>query len=332
MERSERGLVEAMVGDGRPLLLLTGLCLVLAGAFALFQSATGHFLPHDVDFIGMDAKQLCAVHQCKVVHFMFHDRVSFGGVLVAIGGLYMWLAEFPLREGEAWAWWVLLVSGAAGFASFLTYLGYGYLDTWHGVATLFLLPCFGVGLWKAHSRLKGPRSIRVLLRPGVVVPWVSRFGVGRALLIATGFGLIGGGLVIMTVGMTVVFVPQDLTFMGLDAAELERINRKLIPLIAHDRAGFGGGVCVSGILLVFCAWCGRMSRSLWQVLVVAGAVGFGTAIGIHPMIGYTDALHLAPAVMGAATMAAGLVLMWGGPDAGARRTEAALREEAVPAR
>ena len=110
---------------------------------------------------------------------MFHDRVSFGGVLVAIGALYMWLSEFPLRQGEAWAWWILLVSGAAGFASFLTYLGYGYLDTWHGVATLFLLPCFGVGLWKSYSRLKTPRSIGVLLTPAVSTPWLSRYGVGR---------------------------------------------------------------------------------------------------------------------------------------------------------
>ena len=58
MDRYEQGLVEAVVGDGRPPLLLTGLCLVLAGVFALFQSATGHFLPHDIEFIGMDARQL----------------------------------------------------------------------------------------------------------------------------------------------------------------------------------------------------------------------------------------------------------------------------------
>ncbi len=38
-----------MVGDGRALISLTGVCLCLAGAFALFQSATGHFLPHDTE-------------------------------------------------------------------------------------------------------------------------------------------------------------------------------------------------------------------------------------------------------------------------------------------
>jgi hypothetical protein len=125
-----------MVGDGRPLIAFTGLCLALSGAFALFQSATGHFLPHDTEFLQMSAQDLCGIKECRIVHFMFHDRVSFGGSLIAIAVLYLWLAEFPLKGGDAWAWWVLLVSGVAGFGSFLTYLGYGYLDTWHGAATV----------------------------------------------------------------------------------------------------------------------------------------------------------------------------------------------------
>jgi hypothetical protein len=43
-----KGLLGAILGDGRPLLLLSGLILVLAGAFALFFAASKHFLPHDV--------------------------------------------------------------------------------------------------------------------------------------------------------------------------------------------------------------------------------------------------------------------------------------------
>src|SRR4029079_9136850 len=106
-----RGLLNALVGDGRFLIALTGFCLVLAGGFAVFQSATGHFLPHDIEFLGMTAGDLCKINGCRVVHFMFHDRVSFGGVLIAIGSMYMWLAEFPLKHGSAWAWWTLAASG-----------------------------------------------------------------------------------------------------------------------------------------------------------------------------------------------------------------------------
>src|SRR5262245_59545039 len=122
------------------LLLFTGLCLALFGGFAFFLASTGHFLPHDIQFLGMTSDELCRINQCRIVHFMIHDRVAFGGALIAIGAVYMWLAEFPLRRGEAWAWWTLLASGACGFSSFLAYLGYGYLDSWHGAGTLFLLP------------------------------------------------------------------------------------------------------------------------------------------------------------------------------------------------
>jgi hypothetical protein len=123
------GLLGALIGDGRPLLSFTGLALVMAGGFAIFLAADGHFLPHDEEYLGMTAGDLCRLDQCRIVHFMYHDRGSFGGALIAIGTLYLWLAAFPLREREPWAWWTFLVSGLAGFASFLAYLGYGYLDT-----------------------------------------------------------------------------------------------------------------------------------------------------------------------------------------------------------
>src|ERR1700679_1232336 len=117
-----RGFFEALVGDGRPLLMFTGIVLALAGGFALFQSATGEFLPQDVAYLGMTARDLCALDQCRIVHFMFHDRVAFGGSLIALGALYLWLAEFPLKERQAWAWWLFFLSGLIGFSTFLAYL------------------------------------------------------------------------------------------------------------------------------------------------------------------------------------------------------------------
>src|SRR5262245_37086433 len=107
---NQSGLLESLSGDGRPLLSLVAVSLMLAGGFALFLSATGNFLPHDVRYLGMDKEQLCGINQCRIVHFMFHDRVSFGGALIAIGWLYLWLVQFPLRAGEAWVWLVFVVS------------------------------------------------------------------------------------------------------------------------------------------------------------------------------------------------------------------------------
>ncbi len=96
----QRSLFQALVADGRPLLTLTALCLIFSGLFAFFLSATRHFLPHDVAFLGMAAEQVCAINECRIVHFMIHDRVSFGGSLFAIGAMYLWLAEFPMRRRE----------------------------------------------------------------------------------------------------------------------------------------------------------------------------------------------------------------------------------------
>jgi hypothetical protein len=293
------------------MLLFVGLALALAGLFALFQAATGHFLPHDTAFLGMTSAQLCAVHGCRIVHFMIHDRVAFGGALVALGVLYLWLVESPLRRRQAWAWWLLVVSGTAGFASFLAYLGYGYLDTWHGAVTLVLLPCFLAGLARSWRLLDPPTGLGCLLGPAIKVPRASALGRGRALLLVTAFGLVTGGLTILVVGMTSVFVPQDLAYLGLTVEELEGLNPRLAPLIAHDRAGFGGAVCCWGITMFFCVWREKPSRRLWQVLCFTGIVGFGTAIGIHPAVGYTDAVHLAPAVVGALLYAAGLLLTFG---------------------
>jgi hypothetical protein len=128
------------------------------------------------------------------------------------------------------------------------------------------------------------------------------------LLLGSAIGLLGAGLVIMTVGATCVFVPQDLDFMGVTVNELNAINPRLVPLIAHDRAGFGGGLCCCGVTLIGCLLYGDASRALWQALAIAGILGFGTAILVHPSIGYTSFTHLLPAYLGTAMYGIGLLL------------------------
>ncbi len=307
-----RSLFPALIRDGRPLLILTAVLLILFGLFAFFLAATKHFLPHDVAYLGMTSDELCTINECRIVHFMIHDRVSFGGALVGIGILYLWLVEFPLRQKQAWAWWLLIVSGAMGFGSFLLYLGYGYLDTWHGVGTLGLLPCFALGLFKTHSTIERPAGISSLFRPSESIRWDSIFAVGRLLLLVTAFCLAAGGLIIASVGVTTVFVPQDLQFMGLSADDLRAINPRLVPLIAHDRAGFGGGVSCCGATMFFCIWCGTLARGLWQAILLTGIAGFGTAIGVHPVVGYNSFSHLAPAFSGAIMFITGLLLTFRG--------------------
>jgi len=112
------------------------------------------------------------------------------------------------------------------------------------------------------------------------------------------------GATILTVGMTRVFVPQDLAFMCITPAELNRISPRLVPVIAHDRAGFGGGLFSTGVILLCLAGHAPLSRGLLETVTVMGLAGFGAAIGVHPAIGYTDFMHLAPAYLGALIFAA----------------------------
>lgn len=307
---ARRGFFDVIVADGRPLLGFVGLSLVLLGLFAVFLATTGHLLPHDVAYLGLDAEALCIVFDCRIVEFMIHDRISFGGALIAIGIIYIWLVAFPLKERRPWAWWALLLSGAAGFASFLTYLGYGYLDTWHGFATLLLLPIFALGLFLTYPTSIEERSVRQIFSPSAPLSLRSRADGGRTILLLMALGMFVSGITLMVVGSTEIFVPQDLRFMRLQVPELQAISPGLVSLIAHDRAGFGGALFSLGVALLITLWCARPSKSLWQALLVSGGVGFGCAIGIHYVVGYTDFTHLLPAFIGATVLAIGLALSY----------------------
>jgi hypothetical protein len=284
--------------DGLLALYLLSLGLVLSGLVALWLAATRHLLPHDTAYLGMVVQQVCGTNDGRILQFMFHDRAAFGGAVLATGVLYGWLAVGPLRQGLAWAWWTLALSGLLGFSSFLAYLGYGYLDTWHALATLVLLPLFGWGLVRRWGTLRGARSLRANWRAAAPTRWRSRAGASRAGLLAIASGIAAAGFTIMGVGMTGVFVPQDLTYMNLTIKQLSIISPNLIPLIAHDRAGFGGALLACGFTMLGCVWGGAPGPGLWRVLAWAGGIGFATAIGVHPLIGYTDLTHLAPALVG----------------------------------
>lgn len=302
----DQSFLAVLLGDGRPALGLGAVALMLSGLFAVFLSFRREFLPHDVRQLGMTAEALCEVADCRVVSFMFHDRMAFGGTLMAIAVLYLWLIMFPLRDGAIWAWWALAISGVLGFASFLTYLSYGYLDVWHGIATLALLPTFGVGLLRARTlaRVRHEPWIRSadIRRAPPGLRW------GRYLLFATGLGIAFAGATILYLGSTEVFVAEDLGFMGVTRPMLEAMNPRLVPLIAHDRAGFGGGLATIGILVLICAMYSRPSRSFYEAITLAGAAGFVCAIGTHFVEGYLNVVHLAPAFAGAALFGAAIVV------------------------
>lgn len=324
--KDERSVVDIIFGDGRFLIALTGISLFLSGGFAILQSISGQLLPQDSRAIGMDSLALVHAGNHHLLGFMFHDRVAYGGSLLAIGAGYLWLAAFPMQHREAWAWWSLISSGSIGFLAFLTYLGQGYLDTWHGVATFFLLPVFVAGLWCSRPTDSSIRAVWKQ-RPATISP-SGRWG--RILLGVCAIGLMLAGGTIAIFGMTTVFVPSDLRFIGLSISKLVQISPVLIPLISHDRAGFGGGLCSIGCLLLFMARCADLNRNFAEIVAVMGCAGFGFAIGVHFVVGYRDFLHLLPALVGFLLFVVADGMLWAEWRARVFRLECRSRGKVTP--
>src|SRR4051812_34080247 len=98
----EQGFLPAVIGDGRPLLALGALALLASGLFAWFLAVTDQLLPHDLAWLSITPAQLRAIADGRVIHFMAHDRAAFGGTLIAIAILYLWLGACPLPPGGPW--------------------------------------------------------------------------------------------------------------------------------------------------------------------------------------------------------------------------------------
>jgi hypothetical protein len=286
--------------------MLLGLSMLLGGGLAWIIAATRVVLPYDESFVAMTADQLTAIN-ARLLPFMTHDRVTLAGTMVAIGALYLGLSLGGIRRGLHWARVTVLSSAFTGFGSFFLFLGFGYFDPFHAFVTAIL---FQFLLLALHSELS-PHVETV--PPNLREDWRWRWSLwGQLLFVLQGSVLIAAGLVICSIGITTVFVPEDLEFMDTTAAALATANPRLLPLVAHDRASFGGMLIACGLAVLLPAlWGFRQGyRWLWWTLLAAGSAGYTAAIGVHLAVGYTNLWHLAPAFAGATTFLAGLGLAY----------------------
>lgn len=283
---------------------LMGLGMILGGLLAWLVAATTVLLPYDVAFLGMHHHDIHRINE-NLLHFMSHDRITLAGTMISIGILYFQMARYGLKDGLHWVKTALLTSGLVGFSSFFLYLGYGYFDPLHAAAAALLLPLFVLGMrgnpdrpYRKPVHLYNDKIWRLAL-------W------GQLCMVVLGFALAIGGLTIAGVGITTVFVPEDLEFLGTSPAELQAANPRLVPLIAHDRAGFGGALFSCALALLILALWGiqRGERWLWWTLLLGGSPAFVAALSVHVHIGYTDWWHLLPAFVALALYIPGLVLL-----------------------
>lgn len=298
----------ALTAWGVRVLLLVGLILIAIAVTALGSASVGRLLPHEFAYLNLGLVDLGASHHDgTLVGFMRHNRVAFGGTLLMVGWLYVWLAWVPLRRGEAWAWWTLLVSGYLGAGSFVSYAATTYVDRWHALGTIGIALLLGLGLLLSYPRLSEPRGL------GSLRPTVQKrpLPLARLCMSVWALGTILGGSIIILTGMFPVFVTEDLEFMRTTVAALEQINPRLVPFIAHDRIGFGGALISAGIAALAFIWHGLRGTSSRPLRWLSGAwlIGTVTAIGIHPVVGYNSLSHLFPFLVKDAAFAVGVVVL-----------------------
>jgi len=285
---------------------LMGGGMLFGSLLALVIAATRIVLPYDEAFVGTTRAGLSALNP-RLLAFMAHDRVTLAGTMVAIGVMYVGLSVFGIRGGLHWARQAVFISAFTGFASFFLFLGFGYLDTFHAFVTGALLQLLLLGV---HARLASHApAARPDLRGDRAWQWSLW---GQLLLVIHGFALLAAGVMISVIGTTQVFVHEDLEFMRTTVEALVSANPRLVPLIAHDRATFGGMLLASGwVFLLPTLWGFRRGSAwLWWTFLIAGLAAYAAAIGVHFSVGYMSLMHLLPAFGGLGLFLLGLILSY----------------------
>jgi dihydroorotate dehydrogenase len=107
-----------------------------------------------------------------------------------------------------------------------------------------------------------------------------------------GLAMFGGGIMAIVLASTRVVLPYDESLSGMTRAQLERLNPRLLPFMAHDRASLAGTMLSIGIFYAALAWYGIRRGAHWaQATVIASAtVGFLTFF-FFLGFGYFDPFH-----------------------------------------
>ena len=75
-------------------------------------------------------------------------------------------------------------------------------------------------------------------------------------------------------------------------------NIPLFPSLSSWTASHKSSIKSLGLIVFFTSRRAEEKRSMWEVLFLSINIGFLSALGIHFYIGYTDIIHVAPAITG----------------------------------
>ncbi|WP_186577000.1 beta/alpha barrel domain-containing protein [Aquibacillus kalidii] len=269
---------------------LFGLSILIGGFIALYFALTSIILPYDESFIGLTRAEILQVNPL-ILSFMSHDRMALAGTMISGGILYIQLARHGIKNNLHWTKVAFHSAAIIGFLGIFLFIGYGYFDWLHGLFWLVLLPIY-YSSFKEGKRVTGSPCSSHGENDRA---W--RYGLyGQFLFIMQGFMIIVGGFVISAIGVSKVFVTTDLSFLCMSPQMLDSISNQLIPVIAHDRAGFGSALISVGLLVLMVSLWGfrKGERWVWNTLALGALPAFLAGIGTHLYIGYTTFIHLLP--------------------------------------
>ncbi|TCJ01759.1 hypothetical protein [Cytobacillus praedii] len=285
---------------------LFGLSILIGGIIALYFAFTSVILPYDESFIGLTRTNILQVNPL-ILSFMSHDRMALAGTMISGGILYIQLARHGIKNDMHWTRIAFHSAAIVGFIGIFLFIGFGYFDWLHGLFWLILLPIYHFS-YKEGKKITGApfsshgKNDRV---------W--QYGLyGQLLFIMLGFMILVGGIVISTIGVSKVFVSTDLSFLCMTPQMLDHISNNLIPVIAHDRAGFGSALISVGLLVLMISLWGfrKGERWIWNTLCLGALPAFIAGIGTHIYIGYTTFIHLLPVYFLVILYLLGLVLSY----------------------
>lgn len=279
--------------------LLLGIGLFAGGALAFLIATTRIVLPYDEAHSGLTREDLLAINP-RLLDFMQHDRVTLAGTMLGLGIIYIVLSWYGNRGGHHWAYKAIVTSAFVGFFSFFLFLGFGYFDPFHAFVTAIMFQFVALAM---HSDLPAIKN-RPLPELTNDDDW-QRSQWGQLVMVVHGLILIVAGVVICGFGVTTVFIEDDLEFMQADYNEICTSNPMLLPLVAHDRATFGGMTLSTGLAVLMSGLWGfrRGNRWLWWSLMTGGSLCYLMTLGIHWKVGYVSVRHLIPVYLG-------LALLW----------------------
>jgi dihydroorotate dehydrogenase len=118
------------------------------------------------------------------------------------------------------------------------------------------------------------------------------FWKGWGWIVFLGLGMIVGGVLAWIVAATVVVLPYDEAFVGIDRADLSEINERLLHFMEHDRITLAGTMISIGIMYWQLAFFGLRRGLHWarQTVLVSAAIGFSSFF-LYLGFGYFDPLH-----------------------------------------